>query len=381
MKITGYHSLTTVCDWGRPVGDINGIIENGVTDVPVLIIETDEGISGIGLGGHSDIERVFPALEGEDPRAVTALYDRMQGYVFKSGHCGSVFGAIGVADMALWDIKAKLAGEPLWRLLGARDRFVPGYASGLDYALDDQALVAFYGQWAARGFSSAKIKGGGDPSRDITRLKAVRDVLSVNAPRPSLMLDVNESWSRKEAVRYMRAVEDQIDLTWIEEPMRRWDADGHAVLTSACRASIATGENLTGLEQYRPFFEKNAVDIVQAGSCWGISHFLRVANLAHAHDLPVSPVGYNANPVAHAAAAVPNHIACEIQNIAPPFGIAVDQEIADGGIILGDKPGFGFEVDEVAISRRQLNGVWADKAGPHVRTGKSGLSTGAPART
>ena len=122
MKITGYRSLTTVCEWKRPIGDVNGVIESGITEVPVLILETDVGVEGIGLGGHADIDRIFPALEGNDPRAVTSLYDSMQAHVFKSGHCGSVFGAIGAADMALWDIKGKLAGEPVWRLLGAADR-------------------------------------------------------------------------------------------------------------------------------------------------------------------------------------------------------------------------------------------------------------------
>ena len=82
----------------------------------------------------------------------------MQAHVFKSGHCGSVFGAIGAADMALWDIKGKLAGEPVWRLLGASDRFVPGYASALDGGLDDDALLALYKSWAERGFSAAKLK-------------------------------------------------------------------------------------------------------------------------------------------------------------------------------------------------------------------------------
>lgn len=106
MKITGWRTLKTVHRWGRPIGDVNGTVESGVTEVPLLILETDEGVSGVGLGGHADIARIFPAIEGEDPRAVTALYDRMQSWVFKSGHAGSVFGAIGVVDMALWDLKA-----------------------------------------------------------------------------------------------------------------------------------------------------------------------------------------------------------------------------------------------------------------------------------
>ena len=73
MKITGYRSLATVHDWGRPIGDANGVLAGGLTDLPVLLLETDGGLTGVGLGQHGDIERIFPAVENEDPRAVTAL--------------------------------------------------------------------------------------------------------------------------------------------------------------------------------------------------------------------------------------------------------------------------------------------------------------------
>ncbi len=94
MRITGYRSLITQHAWGRPIGDVNGVIGAGVTEVPVLIVETDSGLCGIGLGAHREIDRVFPAVEGEDPRAVASLYDRMLAHVFKSGHSGATFGAV-----------------------------------------------------------------------------------------------------------------------------------------------------------------------------------------------------------------------------------------------------------------------------------------------
>src|SRR3954463_14758934 len=159
MKITGYRLLCTYRDWGRPIGDVNGHITTGLTEVPIVVLETDEGLEGIGTGSDQDIARLFPAIEGEDPRAVTALYDRMLARVFKSGHAGATFGGIGTLDMAIWDLKAKAAGEALWRMLGARDRFVTGYASGLDIALDDEQLAGWYGAMAARGFTSGKLKG------------------------------------------------------------------------------------------------------------------------------------------------------------------------------------------------------------------------------
>ena len=373
MKVTGYRSLSTAHDWGRPVGDVNGVVETGITEVPVLLLETDGGLTGIGLGQHADIARVFPAVEGKDPRAVTALYDAMISHVFKSGHSGATYGAIAAVDMALWDLKAKMADEPLWRTLAAADRFVPGYASGLCYGLDDDAFADHYRGWAERGFTSAKIKGGKDVARDIRRLRIVRDILSVNTTRPALMLDVNESWNRKQAIRYLSEVEAEIDLTWIEEPLRRWDAAGHALVSRAVKAAVATGENLTGLEQFAPLFDAGAVDVVQTGSVWGITHFLRVAIAAHSRDLPISPVGYDANPVAHAAASVPNMIGIEVQDLGWPDGFDVDQQIIDGGILLGDRPGLGIEIDETAFGGAHGKGGWDANGGPHRRPRQAGL--------
>ena len=77
MRITGYRALTTVMDWGRPVGDANGVYADGLTSVPVVLVTTDEGITGVGFGPHIELPAVFAAIDGEDPRGVTALYDRM----------------------------------------------------------------------------------------------------------------------------------------------------------------------------------------------------------------------------------------------------------------------------------------------------------------
>ena len=110
--------------------------------------------------------------------AVSALFDRMLAQVFKSGHAGATYGGVATIDAALWDIKAKLAGEPLWRLLGGRDRFVPGYASGLDIALSDDEIATFYGAFADRGYVAGKLKGGLDPDADLRRLR----VLEASSP-------------------------------------------------------------------------------------------------------------------------------------------------------------------------------------------------------
>ncbi|WP_257022745.1 mandelate racemase/muconate lactonizing enzyme family protein [Agromyces atrinae] len=380
MKITGYRTIRTHRDWGRPVGDVNGFIASGVTEVAVLVLETDAGIEGIGIGSDHDVAQFFPALEGRDPREITSLYELLLAHAFKAGHGGATFGGIAILDSALWDLKSKAADEPLWRYLGGGDRFVAGYASGLDIALTDEQLVTFYASMAERGFTAGKLKGGRDVDTDLRRLRLIRDELSINTPRPALMLDANESWHLKQAVRYVCEIEQHIDLTWIEEPLRRWDAAGHRRLSRRVRASVATGENLTGLEQFRPLFDQEGVDIVQTGAVWGVTHFLRLAYAAHSRDLPISPVGLTSNPaVAHAAAAVPNHLSAEVQDLSSPFGVTVDQEYADGGIVLGDLPGAGIEVDEALIAAAGQEGNWREAAGPHVRPARTGLTLTPPA--
>lgn len=372
MRITGYRSLTTHHEWGRVVGDVNGVSSGTRTRVDVLVLTTDGGVEGVGIGAHPGIDRLLPAIDGADPRAVAHLYDQMLAITFKLGHAGAMFGTIGTVDLALWDLKAKLAGEPLWRLLGAGDRFVPGYASGLDYGLPDDELLRLHGAFAERGFTSAKLKGGRHVLDDLRRLGLLRELFARNSAAPGLMLDANESWHRSQAVRHVARIEEEFDLTWVEEPVRRWDVRGHASVRQHVRAGIASGENLTGLEQLRALIDADAIDVAQVGSAWGITHLLRAGHLAHAHDLPVSPVGYTA-VVAPAAGVLPNFLTAEVQDLGHPIGVRVDQQVDDGGIVLGDEPGLGFTLDEQALEPVPPEHGWAVAAGPHVRPPRAGL--------
>ncbi|MEO3790775.1 mandelate racemase/muconate lactonizing enzyme family protein [Nonomuraea sp. B10E15] len=362
-------------EWGRTVGDANGVHTDGIVPVPIILVDTDEGITGVGLGPHAHLDTFFAAIEGEDPRGVTALYDRMLRQTFKAGHAGAVFGTIGALDTALWDIKAQAAGEPLWRLLGGRDRRVPAYASGLDISQTDDELASLYQEYARHGLRAAKLKGGLDLERDRRRLALVREVLAeaAHGSRPGLMLDVNESWTRKQAVRHVCELERTLDLVWIEEPVRRWDAEGLATVGRGIRASIATGENLTGLDQYRPLLAAGAVDIVQTAAVWGVTHFLRVSALAHAHDLPVSPIGTTPAGLLHAATSVPNHLVSELQDLRPPLGVSLDLTVEDGAFILGSSAGLGVTIDEDTIASLARRPGDAMAAGtPNVRPEHAG---------
>jgi len=141
---------------------------------------------------------------------------------------------------------------------------------------------------------------------------------------------------------------------------------------AAVRASVATGENLTGVEQYRPLISAGAVDVVQVAAVWGVTHFLRVCALANAYDLPVSPIGNTPVALLHAATSAPNHIASELQNLQPPVGVSIELSIEDGAFVLGDSPGLGVKVDENAIAASAVRANAHTGDGPNVRPERAG---------
>ena len=192
MKITGYRTLSWKYDRGRRLGDANGVTADGISNASVLFLETDAGITGIANSAPASIARMFPAIEGEDPRGAVGLWKKMSDVGFKTGVEGETFAAMCALDAAMWDIKAKAAGEPLWRMLGASEPRVKGYASGLDMGLTDDELAAFYTEFADLGFDAGKLKVGLDIDADIRRMGIVNDILKRNAKRPFLMIDSNE---------------------------------------------------------------------------------------------------------------------------------------------------------------------------------------------
>ena len=123
----------------------------------------------------------------------------MVDFVFKGGNEGEMNGAINAIDVALWDIKAKIADEPLWQTFGAREGRTKAYASGIDLCLDDDQIFAFYRLMAERGVDSGKLKVGLDMKADLRRIGIMQEALSIANTRPRLLIDSNEYWSAKEA--------------------------------------------------------------------------------------------------------------------------------------------------------------------------------------
>ncbi len=350
MKITAYRIERFVHDRGRIIGDTNGLAPSTGHPASLLFIETDEGVTGVAPGGNPAVKKLFRVIEGQDPRCVTGLWRKMNDFVFKTGNEGQDFQAIGAIDTALWDLKAKIAGEPLWRHLGAAEPRVKAYASGLDIGLSDDALAAYYAGFADLGVDAGKLKVGPDIDADLRRLEIVRDVLSRNNPHPHLIIDSNEYWSPKQAIRYISRYEERFDLTWVEEPARRWDYLGLRKVSQSVRAAVASGENINGLDEYLPLLHNEAIDVVQFGGPRGITVPLMIANFAYAYELPVSYNSSWGNCMAHAAAAMPNTIMQEVQDLEPPGCVTVDSRIEDGYIVLGETPGLGLIVNETRLA-------------------------------
>lgn len=357
MKITGYRVEQYLMKMDRLVGDAN--LPSGVEMLPgsILYLETDENVTGISLGyGGGAIESLFGVIEGADPREVVALWIRMNDFLHKAGNEGAANAALSAIDVALWDIKAKDAAEPLWKTLGAREGRVKAYASGLDYCLSDEELFAFYRRMAEQGIDSGKLKVGLDLQADLRRLGIMRDALSVASPRPGLMIDSNEYWSPKQAVRYIRQMEQHFDLVWVEEPARRWDYDGLRLVSQQVSAAVATGENLHKLSDFYPLIANQAVDVINVWTgLSGVTGLRQVAHMAHVHGLQVSMMNAQADYMAQIAAALPNHNMMEVVDPGREHCLKWDSRIEDGFIVLGDAPGFGIEVDEAKLKALQAN--------------------------
>lgn len=372
MKITGYRVENYVMQMDRSIADANNPVGDDLMPASLLWIETDEGVSGIAPGG-GDVEQFFHLLEGEDPREVVGLWRKMVDYVHKGGLVAAG-GPIAAIDIALWDLKAKIAQEPLWQTFGALEGRTKAYASGIGYCLSDDELFAFYRRMAERGVDGGKLKIGLDMTADLRRIGIMREALSVASERPQLMIDVNEYWSPKQAVQAMHEIEQRYDITWIEEPVRRWDYEGLASVSRRIKAAVATAENLRSIGEVYPLIHNEAVDIVNVSTATtGFTGCRQVANMCYAYELPVSMMNCQANYMAHLAAALPNHLAMEVVDPGREHCLRFDNTIEDGFIVLGDAPGLGIEVDEEALRQLQVHPPERKSNFPFARREGAGL--------
>ena len=355
MKITGYKLDKYIQKLDRAIGDANYPKGDDLMGMSILRIETDEGITGIAPGGNDAVEDLFHVIEGKDPRGVTGLWKEMVDWVHKGNNEGEINGAISAIDVALWDLKAKINDEPLWQTLGAREGRAKAYASDIGYNLPDDELHAFYSRMADMGIDGGKIKIGLNMTDDLRRIGIMNDAFRKVKNRPYLMIDTNEYWSPKQAIRYINQIEEHFDIFWAEEPARRWDYDGLRQVSRGISAAVASGENLNDVGQMYPLISQQAIDVANVGvGHSGITGARQVANMCYAYELPVTMMNCPANFMAHLAAALPNHNMMEIVDpVREDAFESWDNHIEDGWIVIGNTPGLGISINTDKINALQ----------------------------
>ncbi|MEL7139796.1 MAG: mandelate racemase/muconate lactonizing enzyme family protein, partial [Pseudomonadota bacterium] len=201
---------------------------------------------GVNGGAIADIlgREMAPRVAGRDADLIEAIWKDLWWIFHYGGRGGPTVLALSALDMALWDLKAKRAALPLWRLLGGYDARVPCYAGGIDIHLSPQELVEQTHQNRAKGHRSIKMKVGRPFLReDVAKIAAMRDAFG---PDMALMVDANMAYTTDAAIRAARAFRE-FDLTWFEEPIPPDDPLGHARVLREGGVPVATGENLRSL--------------------------------------------------------------------------------------------------------------------------------------
>ncbi len=338
----------------------------GKTTAIYLEIATDEGASGLfgplgeAAGQVPVIRRdLAPLLRGRDPLATELLHDLML-RLDRHGRSGHFMTAVSAVDCALWDLKGRAWGKPVYQILGGPTRpSVPAYASMLGYSLEPARAASTARALAQQGFAAQKWffrhgPGSGEKGlrANIAMAEAVRAAVG---PDYTLMFDAYMSWDLPYAVRMARALEP-LSPYWLEEPLPPEHVGAFRDLRAAARVPIATGEHIYGRWQTKELLESRAVDVLQNDPHWtgGISELVKVCALASAFDVPVVAHGHGllaalAVAASQSAATVPfveyllGHQEF-IQRFQTP---AYRPE--RGSIALPAAPGLGFALDETKI--------------------------------
>ncbi|TAN27557.1 MAG: mandelate racemase/muconate lactonizing enzyme family protein [Castellaniella sp.] len=330
-----------------------------LTEVAMIFAEirTRDGHEGLGFayskraggpGMYAHGKEIAHELLGEDPNDIQRLWIKLSWAAASVGRSGLSAQGIAPFDVALWDMKAKRAGLPLAKLLGAHRDSVRLYnTSGGFLSTALPQVLENIDASLARGLGGIKIKvGHPDRNVDLQRVEAVRKKLGDNFP---LMVDANQQWDRPTAARICRILE-QYNLTWIEEPLDAYDADGHAALAAALDTPIATGEMLTSFREHADLIEKRASDFVQpdAPRVGGITEFLKVMQLADYHGLSMAP-HFAMEIHLHLAAAYPREPWLEhFEWLEPLFNERLVMK--DGRMLVPNRPGLGFTLSDQAVA-------------------------------
>jgi L-alanine-DL-glutamate epimerase-like enolase superfamily enzyme len=296
------------------------------------------------------LARELPELvEGEDADLIERLWQKIWWALHYGGRGGPTVLAISAFDMALWDLKARRLGQPLWKLLGGHDAKVPCYAGGIDLLLPLDDLLKQTDANLRRGFRAIKMKvGRAKLAEDVERVAAMRAHLGDGFP---LMVDANMKWTADQAIRAARAFQPY-DPVWLEEPIIPDDVAGHARVVRDGGLPIAAGENLRTVWEFKQLIATGGVTYPEPDvtNCGGVTPFMKIAHLAEAFGLPVTTHGAH-DVTVHCLAAVPNRSYLEAHGFGLDRYIEEPLRIEDGFAIAPDRPGHGIAFDWQGLDR------------------------------
>ncbi|MGH2630065.1 MAG: galactonate dehydratase [Actinomycetota bacterium] len=362
----------------RISGVATRVVDAGDRDWVFVRVDTDEaGLVGWGessLGWHTRavcgaVADLEPLIVGQDPRAVERLWQVMtRAPYFKGGIV--TMSAIAGIDQALWDIKAKALGVPLFELLGGpvRDRVRTYVNLGSELGGDARRPEAWADAARAAcddGFDAMKVypaaparalEGESFLDKTVELVTAVRDAVGDDA---EVMVDLHGRTSPATAIQIGHALEPARPW-WLEEPCQPGDPEAMAEVARALRIPVATGERLATVSEVRGYLEKRACAVIQPNVCYcgGISGLRRIAALAESSLVAVAPHNPN-GPIGtmasiHLALALPNFLILELVRSDVPWRAEiVDAPIeATGGYVEAPtRPGIGVELlEEVAAA-------------------------------
>lgn len=364
MKIesleTKLYRIPPTIPWEDSAFKVNGI------EFVMVELTTDTGIKGIGwtytigVGGTSIkalIDDYFtPIVIGTDPLCISAVWQTLwnEGKIVGPGGVMSL--AIAAIDIALWDIFAKNAQAPLYKVLGGAKTRVMAYRSGVDFNMSLQDLLLQVDEYIEQGYQAIKIKVGKEtPEEDVERVAAVRRRIGDNR---FLFVDANQRWTASEAIKRVKMLEP-CRLDWIEEPILAEDLPGHIQVRSSINTPLAIGETLYNKYQFAEFINRGGVDIVQAdvARLGGITEWMRVATMALAANLPMAP---------HFLMEISLHIVCAVPNCyvledlkggtLTELGVLNNPiKPVDGYYYPPETPGHGLDLNEAVLKRYEIS--------------------------
>jgi L-rhamnonate dehydratase len=324
-------------------------------------IETDEGVVGVGLGGGGwpgafAVEHYLqPLLIDENPLGIERLWETMYRATYRHGQAGILLMAISAIDLALWDLRGRVLGQPVWQLLGGKAREqVPVYATVRDAA------------WAqAQGFCGVKLGGPYGPRegcegmyKNEACVAALRERVG---PDFDLMIDCGRTWDVEYTIQMARMLAPY-RIRFIEEPIHSHDVEGYARLRRSVHSTlIACGEHVYTRYAARALLEKAAVDILQPDIRWtgGLSETIKICDLAAAHDIPVLPHRGGMAWSLHAIVARPECPLAEglvLTEEEAAYSVFTGEPVPEGGMLtVSDEPGFGL-----TLQRDRIEGYRGD---------------------